>query len=152
MKARKNDRRGFTLIEVILVIVILAMLAAVGIGLYGPIQDRERIRTTKLLVTVTVPGALDRYKLDIGHYPTEEEGGLEALWKKPSFDEEDTMGANWVGYVTQEPKDAWGKSLNYEIDEEAEGFGPKYKLWSNGPNGNSGDDDDITSEPAGEES
>jgi len=143
LNARKSSRRGFTLIEVLLVILILSMLAGVGILAFSGVQDKAAIKTTRLLVTTTVPQALDNYKLDIGHYPTEDEGGLEALRKKPNFDDE-AKGEGWRVYLTKEPKDAWGNALTYELVEDSgEGGGQGYKLWSNGPNGQSGDDDDI---------
>ena len=138
--------------EVLLVILILSMLAGVSIMAFSGVQDKAAIKTTRLLVTATVPQALDQYKLDIGHYPTEDEGGLEALRKKPSFDDE-AKAENWRVYLTKKPKDGWGNDLNYEPleagSEEAGGQG--FKVWSNGPNETSGDEDDINSWESDEE-
>ncbi|MHC4716474.1 MAG: type II secretion system protein GspG, partial [Planctomycetota bacterium] len=79
-------------------------------------------------------------------YPTEEEG-LGALRTKPTFQDEEE-GKNWAGpYIRKrDPKDPWGQKINYEPveaggDEATAGMG--YKIWSNGPNRTSGDDDDI---------
>jgi len=143
LKAHKMNRRGFTLIEVLLVIAILAMLAGVGIYAFSGTQDKAKVDLTRLLVQTTIPDAIERYKLDIGHVPTEAEGGLEALRKKPAFEDEN-LAEKWPGaYLKKEPKDAWGNPLNYEVSEDAEEGAPEYKVWSNGKNGTSGDEDDI---------
>jgi len=146
VNSSKTGRRGFTLIEVLLVILLLGMLATVAIVAIGGTREKARVDLTKVLVQQTVPNALDRYNNDIQHYPTEDEGGLEALRKKPSFGDDEKLGEKWAGpYLTKEPKDVWGNALTYEVVEDAEAGSPKYKLWSNGPNGQSGDDDDIKS-------
>ena len=146
MNSSKTGRRGFTLIEVLLVILLLGMLAAVAIVAIGGTREKARIDITKVLVQQTVPNALDRYNNDIGHYPSEDEGGLEALRKKPSFGDEESLAEKWAGpYLTKEPKDAWNQALTYEVVEDAEAGTAQYKLWSNGPNKQSGDDDDIKS-------
>jgi len=145
MKA-KRSRRGFTLIEVLLVIAIIGVLAGVFIFAIGGTQDRANKDAAKLLVK-QVCNALQRYKLHIGHYPTEEEGGLDALRKKPDFDEEAT-GEKWAGpYLETDPTDAWDNKLSYTptdpTSEEAQTV--PFKVWSNGPNGqdDNGADDDI---------
>lgn len=148
MNSSKTDRRGFTLIEVLLVILLLGLLATVTIMAVGGTREKSRIKITQVLLEQVVPGALDRYNNDIGHYPSEEEGGLEALRKKPNFGDDETLAEQWAGpYLKKEPKDAWNQSLNYELVEDAEAGGQTYKLWSNGPNKQSGDDDDIKSAP-----
>lgn len=147
MKARRNNAPGFTLVEILLVILILGMLAGVFIAVVGPTREGARIDTTRLLVERSVPEALDRYNMHIGHYPTEEEGGLKALTLKPAFQEEET-GAKWRGpYLKQEPKDAWGQELHYEVVDAAAGetVAAGYKVWSDGPDKQSGTDDDIKS-------
>jgi len=139
--------RGFTLIEVLLVILILGMLAAVFIAVVGPTREGARIDTTRLLVTTRIPEALDRYNMHVGHYPTEEEGGLKALIVKPTFEEEE-QASKWRGpYLKQEPKDAWGREIHYELVEAGtdESIPEGYKVWSDGPDGQSGTEDDIRS-------
>ncbi len=145
MKMRTNIGTGFTLIEILLVILIIGMLAGVFIVAVMPARESTRIKTTALLVETTVPSALDRYNMDIGHYPTEEEGGLDALRKKPSDEE---IAKKWAGpYLKKEAKDAWDKALHYEVVEESTGetAGLKYKLWSEGPDEQNETDDDIKS-------
>ena len=149
MNTRTNRKRGFTLLEVLLVIFILGMLATVAIVALSGTRESAQIKVTKLMLKPTVTSALERYKNDIGHYPTESEGGLEALRKKPSFEDEAT-GEEWFGqYLTEEPKDGWKKPLKYESDEE----GTYYTVTSNGPDMKEGTEDDIsvTSKPDEEE-
>ncbi len=147
MKAPNRNARGFTLVEILLVILILGMLAGVFIAVVGPTRQGARIDTTRLLVETTIPGALDRYDMNVGHYPSEEEGGLKALLTKPAFQDEETAN-KWRGpYLSQEPKDAWGHELHYEVVDPATGgaVGAGYKVWSDGPDGQNGTEDDIKS-------
>ncbi|MCB1128123.1 MAG: type II secretion system major pseudopilin GspG [Verrucomicrobiae bacterium] len=141
---------GFTLIEILLVIVIIMMLAAALVVFVLPQQQGAEKNTTRLLLQNT-ESALDTYRLNIGHYPTEDEGGLGALLVKPSFDNE-TLGERWQGpYVKRGTKllDAWGNQLVYEPQDSSlaatdEPGALPYKLYSMGPDGQSDTEDDIT--------
>ena len=152
MIARSNHTRGFTLIELMLVILILAMLGGLGIMAYSGVQDRAAIKTSRHLVRTVVPGALEQYKVDIHHYPTEAEGGLKALTEKPEF-EKPKNAENWRpgGYLKQTPKDAWGNELNYEEVPGEEGALGSFKLSSNGPDEEPDTDDDIKYPPEQDE-
>lgn len=145
MKKQMRIRPGFTLIEVLLVMVILAMLAGVAIVMFGGTEKGAKIDTTKLKLTA-IEKALGLYNSHVKHYPTEEEGGLDALRKKPSDEE---AAKKWRGpYLNEEPKDAWDKAFHYEPadSESSENTGGKpYKLWSEGPDGQNETDDDIRS-------
>ncbi len=107
-----NNKRGFTLIEIMVVIVILALLAAlVGPKILGRTDD-AKIQTTKTQIR-SLESALKLYKLDNGVYPTTEQG-LNALVAKP------TVGVapkNYKegGYLEskQVPKDGWGNDYIY---------------------------------------
>lgn len=142
---RRSASRAFTLIEVLLVIVIIGMLATVLIVTVGGTQDKARIDTTKLNID-KIARKLDQYNLDIGRYPNESDGGLEALMKEPADEE---LKEKWAGpYVrSAELKDAWGNDLNYEALEAGASLsdGTKFKLWSNGPDGQSNTKDDVRS-------
>ncbi len=146
MKHSKQSRRGFTLLEVLLVVAILGMLAGVAVVTYSGVNKKAKRDTTQRLVDA-ISQALHVYNDNIGHYPTEQEGGLQALRTKPEFDEEKT-GENWAGpYLTRDPVDAWGQALNYQVTEEGteEAKTVPFKLWSNGPNeqDDNGAEDDI---------
>jgi general secretion pathway protein G len=139
---------GFTLIEILLVIVIIMLLAAALVVFVLPQQKGAEKNTTRLLLS-QVATALDTYRLNMGHYPTEQEGGLDALVKKPNFDNE-KMGEKWQGpYVKPGTKldDPWGFAIKYELaektgDDETKGALP-YKLYSVGPDGQPDTDDDV---------
>ena len=79
MKLKSNTGKAhlgaFTLIEVLLVIVIIMLLAGAIVAFVIPQQEGAEKNTTRMLVN-NVKGSLDNYRLNIGHYPTEEEGGL----------------------------------------------------------------------------
>jgi general secretion pathway protein G len=145
MKA-KRSRRGFTLVEVLLVIAILGVLAGVFIFAIGGTPEKAKRDAAELLIK-QVCGALERYKLHVGHYPTEEEGNLEALRTRPDFDDE-AVTEKWAGpYLQTEPTDGWNNTLNYTLTEPGseEAKTVPYKVWSSGPNGqdDNGADDDI---------
>ncbi len=141
---------GFTLIEVLLVIVIILMLAGAIVAFLLPQQEGAEKNTTRLLLT-QVSSALDTYRLNVGHYPTEDEGGLTALTTKPTFENE-RMADKWVGpYIKPGTvlEDAWGNILNYEatdtsLDDAAGGSDLPYKLYSSGPDGQPETEDDIS--------
>jgi general secretion pathway protein G len=146
MAARKRNRRGFTLIEVLLVLAIVGFLALIAVMATGGILDKAKKDTTKSVIA-EVENAVDVYNLHVGHYPSEEEGGLNALLTKPTFETE-AMGENWQGpYLKKEPKDAWNRPLHCEIQQSTgsatEAAGPKVHIWSDGPDGQSGTEDDI---------
>ncbi|MGI6347464.1 MAG: type II secretion system major pseudopilin GspG [Limisphaerales bacterium] len=148
-------RRGssaFTLIEVLLVIVILMMLATVLVVYVLPQQKAAEKNTTRLFLQ-QVQNALDTYRLNIGHYPTEDEGGLTALMLRPSFENE-RLGEKWQGpYLKPGTRfeDAWGNGLIYEpadssefsLEDEGTTLSLPYKLYSMGEDGQPETDDDI---------
>lgn len=145
--ARHHARSAFTLIEVLLVIVIILMLAAALVVFVLPQQEGAEKNTTRLLLT-SVENALDTYRVNMGRYPTDEEGGLGALLVKPNFENE-KLGEKWQGpYLKRGTKieDPWGHPLQYEMIDrtlEENKSGPAYKLFSLGPDGQPDTADDI---------
>jgi len=144
LNVSRTRRRGFTLIEVLLVLLILGLLATVGIMAFSGVREGAKVDSTKLLLA-EIETALDTFNMHMSRYPTAEEG-LAALRTKPAFSD-DAEGQNWRGpYLKREAKDVWGQALNYELVEAGSteaSLGLKYKLWSNGPDRQSGTDDDI---------
>ena len=146
-RGRVSPASGFTLIEILLVIVIILMLAGALVVYVLPQQKGAEKNTTRLLLT-QIQSALDTYRLNIGSYPTEEQGGLGALLVKPTFENE-RLGEKWQGpYIKPGTKleDAWGNKIRYELIDKSlqtEPGTPDYKLYSVGPDGIADTDDDI---------
>jgi general secretion pathway protein G len=133
---RRTSRRAFTLIELLLVLVILAVLAAVVIPkLTGRVQD-SKIKATISQID-QIKTALGTYETDNGAYPDPADG-LSALVYKPA-----NAGGNWHQLMEQLPKDAWGNEFKYELVDDGNG-GTSFDITSGGPNGSMGDDDDIS--------
>ncbi len=149
--SRSNVRtHGFTLIEVLLVVVIILMLAAALVVFVLPQQKGAQKNTTRVLLN-QLQTALDTYRLNVGRYPSEEEGGLGALLVKPNYENE-KMGERWQGpYLKPGTKleDPWGNQLRYEpvdattVDASDQQNGLPYKLYSVGPDGQPDTEDDI---------
>ncbi len=101
---------GFTLIEVMVVILIIGVLAALIVPKVMSRPDEARITAAKQDIA-TVTQALNLYKLDNQRYPTTEQG-LAALVKKPTTA---PIPTNWKseGYLDRVPKDPWGTPYQY---------------------------------------
>ncbi|MEJ2033124.1 MAG: type II secretion system major pseudopilin GspG [Deltaproteobacteria bacterium] len=103
----RQRERGFSLIELMIVIVILGLLASiVAPRLMGKLEKAEN-QTAKTQVEMMMT-ALDAYRLDMGHYPTSQEGGLEALVQNPGSD-------LWAGPYLKKgvPLDPWHNPYQY---------------------------------------
>jgi len=120
---------GFTLIEVMVVVVILGILAALIVPKIISRPEQARIVKVKQDI-LAIQSALDLYKLDNGKYPTTDQG-LQALVTKPSIQ---PVPRNWKsdGYLQDMPVDPWGEAYQYINDSE------KAKIFSYGPDGRDG--------------
>jgi general secretion pathway protein G len=120
---------GFTLVEVMVVVVILGILAAI---VFPKIMSRpEQARIVKVKQDISaIQSALDLYKLDNGIYPTTDQG-LQALVTKPTTPPEPR---DWKsdGYVQELPMDPWNQPYQYINDNE------KLRIFSYGPKGKDG--------------
>jgi general secretion pathway protein G len=124
-----RQQSGFTLIEVMVVVVILGILAAIVVP---KIMSRpEQARMVKVRQDIlAVQSALDLYKLDNGFYPSTEQG-LQALIIEPSTD---PRPRNWKaeGYLQELPTDPWSEPYQYINENE------RAKIFSYGPKGREG--------------
>jgi general secretion pathway protein G len=134
--SQRRAERGFTLLELMVVVGILGLLAALVvpniIGQKGKADKNLAVQTIKQTETI-----LDMYRLDVGSYPSSEDG-LQALIDKPAD------AQNWAGpYVKGKklPQDPWNKPLVYRFPSTRADH--DYDLCSNGPNGATGSDTQI---------
>lgn len=138
-----NPHSGFTLIEVMVVIVILGVLAALIVPNVMGRSEKAKIDTTQITLK-GVAGALDQYKLDNGHFPTMQEGGLDALVNQPA------TAKNWMpgGYVKGGyPKDSWKNDVQYVIPGADNRAFDLYSFGADGKEGGEGNDADIYYQP-----
>ena len=135
-------RRGFTLIEVLIVIAILLAIGGLVVVNLLPAKEGADVNTQKIQFD-QIDGAMKMFKLDLKRWPTEEEG-LGALMRKDALQEESDQ-AQWHGpYLEADAsKDKWNHPIVYKIPSEALGEG-YYDLVSFGPDGQEGTADDIT--------
>ena len=107
---KRNLQRGFTLIEILVVVSILAILGALIVPKIMDRPNEARIVAAKHDIG-TVVAALKLYKLDNGRYPTTDQG-LQALVEKPTSE---PVPGNWKsgGYLEKMPKDPWGRDYLY---------------------------------------
>ena len=145
---RRRQASGFTLIEILLVIVIILLLAGALVVFVLPQQKGAERNTTRLMLQ-QVANALDTYRLNLGHYPNEQEGGLDALLKKPTFENE-RLGEKWQGPYLKPGTtldDPWNNKIRYELaDSTTQGQNSgalPYKLFSVGPDGQPDTEDDV---------
>jgi general secretion pathway protein G len=147
MKKSRQQRKAFSLLEVLIVLAILALLVAIVAPRLLKSRSKANESVTKLTMT-QIEESLKQFKVDFDRYPTTEEG-LEILLKKPS---DDVLAAKWSGPYFDEdvvtlPVDAWGYPFKYELptEQETQSF-PIIK--SPGPDGEENTADDITSRKA----
>ena len=131
-----SKQKGFTLLEIMVVIVILGILASMVVpNLMGSKDkaDRQKVVTD----VIALENALEMYKLDNGSYPSTEQG-LEALVEEPSGSPE-PRNYREDGYIKRLPQDPWGN--DYVLNSPGEHG--KIDILSVGQDGEEGTDDDI---------
>lgn len=136
--ARTARQTGFTLIELLVVMVIIGLLAALVTPRFIRQEEKAKIKAARAQIEL-LGAALDTFRLDVGRYPTSQEG-LNALRERPPGLE------RWDGpYLRKEiPPDPWGNPYVYRSPGEKE----PYELFSygaDGVSGGSGDNSDINS-------
>lgn len=129
----RKSEEGFTLVEMIIVVVIITMLlAAVGLRLRGSF-GRAKEEIAKVTIS-QIDGSLDLYMIDAGSYPSEGMG-LEVLVQNPG----DSL--KWKGpYIKKIPEDPWGHPYIYTFPGT---HGLEYDLCSAGKDETAGTEDDI---------
>ena len=132
-------KKGFTLIEIMLVVIIIGILVAMVLPRLVGRSEQARTSAAKADIHSNLALALDMYELDNGFYPTTEQG-LNALRSKPTSS---PAPINWNGpYLKKAPLDPWGKTYIYKSPGE---HNPKdYDLATWGADGVEGGSDDVT--------
>jgi general secretion pathway protein G len=142
-QTRRTRLRGFTLIEIMVVITILGILAALIVPKVVGRTDDARIAAAKQDIGAVMQ-ALKLYRLDNGRYPSTEQG-LRALIERPSTD---PQPSNWKqgGYLDRSsiPKDPWGKEYQY-LNPGLRGEIDVFSFGRDGQSGGEGPDSDVGS-------
>ncbi|MFC1738211.1 type II secretion system major pseudopilin GspG [Planctomycetota bacterium] len=134
-KTRKKKKRyGFTMVELMAMLIIIGLLATLVVTRVASHIDRARVTTTKANLR-ELHAAVNQFKMDTGNYPSEELGLQELI-------EEPTDVTNWTpgGYLetTDLPPDAWGNDFIYERFPES---GKPFVIKSLGADGDEGGED-----------
>lgn len=138
-RLRRARIRAFTLIEVMVVIVILGILAALIVPRVMTRPDEARAVAARQDIA-SIMQALKLYRLDNQRYPTTEQG-LQALVTRPTGGPE---APNWKAYLDRMPVDPWGKPYQY-LNPGVRGEIDVFSLGADGQPGGSGVDADIGS-------
>ena len=137
MRARFSA--GFTLVEIMVVVVIIGILAVLIVPRVLGRTDEARIAAAKHDIAALMQ-SLKLYRLDNGRYPTSEQG-LQALVARPQAQ---PLPPNWKPYLDKVPKDPWGNAYQY-LSPGVHGEIDVFSLGADGQPGGSGADVDIGS-------
>ena len=128
---KNNSEKGFTLIEILLVVIIIGILVSLVAPRLAGRSEEARKQAAKADIDGGIALALDLFEVDNGKYPQK----LDDLVTKPSDAE------NWKGpYIKKKPVDPWGNPYSYRYPGS---HGDGYDLFSYGKDGNEGGGDDI---------
>ena len=133
----RQSQAGFTLIEIMAVVVIMGMLmATLAVGIAGQLDNAQR-KNAKAQI-IRIEQALEFYKLDNRRFPTTDQG-LDALINEPSAPPA-PRDYNPAGYIKKDAiEDPWGAAFEYRIPGEQNLY--TFDIWSLGPDGVEGGDD-----------
>ncbi|MFH1191311.1 MAG: type II secretion system major pseudopilin GspG [Candidatus Omnitrophota bacterium] len=129
-----KKRQGFTLIELMLVVIIIGVLVSMVMPRLVGRSEQAKVSAAKADINANIDLALSMFELDNGRFPAAEEG-LASLRVNPGALD------TWKGpYLKKDPKDPWGRPYIYKSPGT---HNEDYDLYSSGPNGTEGDEDDV---------
>ena len=132
--AQRITHSAFTLIELMLVVIIIGILAAMVVPRLGGRSEEARIAAAKADIEANLSLAIDLYEMDNGAYPK----ALDNLISKSS------EATNWKGpYIKRKPLDPWGREYTYQSPGVHNST--SYDIYSSGRDGQAGTADDVTS-------
>lgn len=140
---QEGRNRAFTLVELMLVITIISVLAAVVVPRFFGRSREARVVAARQTIVGTFGMALDLFEQDTGRYPTTEEG-LMSLIQSP-------QATNWRGPYLQSatiPLDPWSNAYKYTYPSQLTASATLYDIVSAGPDGVFGNEDDVTNHDA----
>jgi len=138
LKSRAGLASGFTLLELLVVMVIIGLLAGFVAPRYFAQVGKSQVKVARAQIDA-LDKALDQFRLDVGRYPTSEEG-LPALVTQPSGE------ANWAGPYLKKgvPADPWGRAYVYQQPGTHGGDFDLQSYGKDGRQGGTGEDADLT--------
>jgi general secretion pathway protein G len=136
INSRRRNSRGFTLIEIIIVVIIMSLIAALVVPRLFKKVEKSKMQITKTQI-IMIENAVKMFKLDTGRYPSTDEG-LQALLVKPD------AANNWDGPYLEKsvPKDPWGRDYLYTYPGKNYTF-EIVSFGADGKEGGEGENQDI---------
>ncbi len=132
--------RAFTFLEIMFVVVIIGILLAVALPRFSGQTNQARMASTRLQMG-NIRTALAQFEMHVGRFPDTREG-LQALVVRPSSVSDELWEGPYLDTEGAElPMDSWRNAFNYRSPGENN---RDYDLWSAGPDGREGTEDDIT--------
>jgi len=141
-------RDAFTLMEVMIAVVIIGVLASLAVPGIMRMRKQLKINATKSTIAA-IEVAIRDYQEDIGHMPTRQEGGLEALVVRPRGKAAEKWDGPYLKGQTEVPRDSWNYDFEYNTGPAIKNKAKYryYEIISYGPNGPDDESDNI---PMGE--
>ena len=142
-KRKKHIKKGFTMVELMAMLIIIGLLATVAVKKVADQIDRARVTTTKASLKI-LHDAVNEFHMVTGQYPSEDLGLLDLI-EQPMDLPDGTWPMGGFLETTEVPKDAWGNDFYYQLYPES---GKNFVIISFGPDGEEGTEDDMYSTDA----